>query len=235
MILLLIVLFLVAVELTLFAYDKYVWSFIVLVASFAAAYFLLPEFASFVQGVGWGTIATVYLPVYIVLGAATAVLKWLMFIRGVSTDLAEARSKFELQYHAHPEPEVVGEPVAGMAIRPRRGQPVNDQVLKREKFLEYLASYGTMDLEHLQKVKNIRSKSSGANLSKDDALIDILTPRAKEYVGRITFWVLQWPIVLLSLIVEDLILKIGKHVARAIDKVFNQLARALVGNAVKDM
>lgn len=71
--------------------------------------------------------------------------------------------------------------------------------------------------------------------SKPEVIVDALTPKAKEEVDRISFWILQWPIVVVATLLEDLLVKLGKHVAQFFDYAFNQLARKLVANAAKDL
>lgn len=73
------------------------------------------------------------------------------------------------------------------------------------------------------------------NYDSPEVIIDALTPTAKNEVERISFWILQWPIVVVATLLEDLLLKIGKHAAQFFDYAFNQLARKLVANAAKDL
>lgn len=224
----------IAITVALFAFDKYVWSFLVMVASIAAAYYLLPEVAAFVDAIGWTAILAFYLPVYLGLGAATAVLKWLLFLRGVSSDISEMRSGFEQSYRP-PAPATIPGDVMISGIEPKvRALSERELIVaKREQFLRHLRLSDRSKFESFAKLK--WSGHGDVNLEREESLIDLLTPRAKQYIDRITFWVLQWPIVLLSLILEDLILKVGKQIARALDAVFNRLARTLVGNAVKGL
>lgn len=63
-------------------------------------------------------------------------------------------------------------------------------------------------------------------------VIDKLTPSAKENIDRITFWVLQWPIVIVATILEDILIKLGKRVAELFDYLFNGVAKKIIGNAL---
>lgn len=65
-----------------------------------------------------------------------------------------------------------------------------------------------------------------------DFVIDRLTPSAKENIDRITFWVLQWPIVIIATIFEDILIKLGKRVAELFDYLFNGVAKKIIGNAL---
>ncbi len=99
----------------------------------------------------------------------------------------------------------------------------NDEMAKRKSFIDFWNSHYYPRVSSFQEWKD------------PDVVVDALTPKAKNEVDRITFWVLQWPIVVIATLLEDLLVKLGKHVADLFDYLFNQLARKLVSNATKDL
>lgn len=94
---------------------------------------------------------------------------------------------------------------------------------KREKFTKYWNDRYYPNISTYQ------------NFEREDCITEALTPKAKKEVDRISFWILQWPIVIIATILEDLLIKLGKHVADLFDYLFNQLARKLIGNATKGL
>ena len=66
-------------------------------------------------------------------------------------------------------------------------------------------------------------------------LVESLTLRAKDHIERISFWVLQWPIVIVATAFEDLLINIGRNVARFFDYAFTQFSRRLVASTIKDL
>lgn len=77
--------------------------------------------------------------------------------------------------------------------------------------------------------------SAGVSLTNDEEFLELFTPVAKREVDRITFWVLQWPIVVVATILEDFLIKLGKHVASLFDSLFNGLSKKIIGNSLKGL
>jgi GNAT superfamily N-acetyltransferase len=71
--------------------------------------------------------------------------------------------------------------------------------------------------------------------SKDTAVVDALSPRAKDNIGKITIWIYQWPIVIVASLIEDFIIKLAKHFARALDAMFSKIVRGMVAKATKGL
>ena len=66
-----------------------------------------------------------------------------------------------------------------------------------------------------------------------DQLVVLLIPRAKDHVDRISFWFLQWPLVIVGTLIEDFLLKVGKHIARLFDEAFKEITKAVAFSVMK--
>lgn len=238
--LILAILVILLIELALFSYDKYWWSFIVFVASLAAGYYYIPEVAAYVATHNWIEVGLWYIG----LGVTTATVKWFLFYFGVASRVKEARESFSVAYTAPKQPaaddgvvqvpgDVVGIPsLTKEKVAPRQLTEAELQLHKRTAFVDFVD--GRLWREIMRTDQSIPNHMR-RNLANDEAMVDLFTPRAKNYVERISSWILQWPIVIVATIFEDLIVKIGKHVARLLDFFMNRIARVLIGNAVKGM
>ena len=208
MILLSIIVVLLLVDLIVFINDRYILSFFGLVAITAGAWYFVPELANLLVAYDWLTL----LGYYVGAGVLTAAAKW--FIANISLwlKLRNAREDFQ---RLNP---------------PKDGETQAD---RQGRFARY------WNLEH-----GIRGASltpfidfNGAETfeEKPEFLVEALTLRAKNHVDRITCWVLQWPIVIVATAFEDLLINIGRNVARFFDYAFTQFSRRLVASTVKDL
>lgn len=66
-----------------------------------------------------------------------------------------------------------------------------------------------------------------------EEMTELLTPKAKKNIDKITFWALQWPVTIIGTLLKDILLKIGKHLARLFDFLFHGLAKQIVGAGLK--
>lgn len=199
------------IDLFLLANDRYVWSFLVTAASIAFAYYTFPEVPAVIQSIGLSTILTWYLPMFVVLGIGVATVKWLLLVRNVADDIAAIRLGFP---SSKEEDESDGQ---------RRARFVN-------RVHERAQGYSNLSRIHNQ----LSRLSSGVAISEKE-MLDHLTPQAKKEADRIAFWILQWPLVLLSTLIEDILLKLGKYVAQAFDAMFNRMSRGIISKAVTDI
>lgn len=99
-----------------------------------------------------------------------------------------------------------------------------DAVRRRQEFVH------TLDMYNIYK---LNLQVSEGDCATEESFIAKLTPAARKYVDRVTFWALQWPLVLLGLILEDLLARIGDWLSDFYDYAFTKLARMMIGNAVK--
>ncbi len=190
-----LVLFLIA-EIGLFLADKYVLSFVFILANLAFAFFFVPEFAAYIAAHGWMSILTELLPIYLVIGVGIAVAKWFLFVFKKSQKMQECREK------CGPD-----------TTRSNFVSTWNNRYY-------YYGSVGSWEERSLQ---------------NDDFFYGLFTPKAKNEVDRITFWILQWPIVVVATLFEDFLIKLGKHVATLFDSLFTGLSKRIIGSALKGM
>ncbi len=181
-------------DILLFAFDRYIWSFALLIISVGLAYFFVQDFSNLIHAIGWRRIFLVWVPLYLLAGILTAFLKWVLFNLEIASNIREVKE--ELTARENPG---------------RRDQFINAWNLKHWDHSEKLSS----------------------SFRTDEELINALTPQAKKHVERISFWILQWPIVILSTLLDDFLRNLAKHVARAFDMLLNKLSRALIAKAVK--
>jgi hypothetical protein len=238
MLLILAIIALLVCEVVLFSLDRYITSFFLLIGSFAAAFFLIDGVSQYVTDVGWWTLVSTYGLYYLGGGVAVATLKWFQQLYHVRHTISDLRVEFEQSYKAPTSATAVTSEQSIPGVDVGRPVPLTEAQLrmhKRKAFIRFVTSNRPDALRRTQVAVPSDSATVENVLSSEEGLIDILTPKARNNVERISFWVLQWPIVVLSTVLEDLLLKIGKHLARLFDAVFNRAARALVGGAVEGM
>jgi hypothetical protein len=154
---------------------------------------------------GWVTILTKYIPFYLLGGLATAVAKWIIHNFKAASKIGEAKKEFDAN---HDKPDA---PIAQ----------------RRQAFVKFFESY--MGYRSKHKIYTV------SDFNKETAVVDALTPRAKDNVGIITIWIFQWPVVIVATLFEDLIVKLAKNAARVFDALFSAASRALVGRVTKGL
>lgn len=193
-----------AVDVLMFTFEKYVLSFIIPLGSIIGAYYFMPDFAYFVHS-DWQRILTHYVPIYFIIGILTAIIKWTIYNLIHVRWVREVTNQFDAQLDV---------------------ELATNKVIRRKAFIKFYENghypsirrpyvYDITDWEH------------------PNAVVNAITPRAKDNVGLITIWIFQWPIVILSTIVSDLIVQLGTHVARFFDFVFMAPVRIMVAKATK--
>lgn len=194
-------------EAVLIACDEYGWSATIMtIAILTALYVDHYATASWVSA-HLSHIFLFYIPAYLGLGLATAFLKWVLYVAKRVRWIKEARATFSVE-----------------AFRSRYPSSKDQSI--NEIFVRY---YREQVPSYKHQVNN------DVDWSKPDAIVNALTPRAKDNVGKITIWVYQWPIVILASIIEDLILKLAKHFARILDAIFSKYVRSMVAKAVSGL
>lgn len=207
MILLSIIAVLLLVDLLFFINDKYIVSFLGLVVITAGAWYFIPEVANLVATYGLAQV----IGGYVGAGILTAAVKW--FIANVSLwlKLRNAREDFDHTYVKH-------------------DQPQSERHLAFAKFwnINFARHSGSL-------VPRVDWIGDDAFERDPNKLVESLTLRAKDHIERISFWVLQWPIVIVATAFEDLLINIGRNVARFFDYAFTQFSRRLVASTIKDL
>lgn len=190
----------------LFAFDRYGVSFFLAVSALVAAFFVVPEVVAAINSVGWTTIVTVYVPVYLAIGAVVALIKWVLLNVTVRAAVAEVT-------------EVV------------KSENINYATMSDvDRHTKFASAWNQCDL--VERHRHLKIRFDMHAYIDRDIIAKSVTPRAKEEVERITLWILQWPIVTLALLVENLLFKLTSHIAKLIDAVFTELFRKFIGSAV---
>jgi len=78
-------------------------------------------------------------------------------------------------------------------------------------------------------------KTYDVDHSKETSVVDALSPRAKDNIGKITIWIFQWPVVIVASLIEDFIIKLAKHFATALDAMFSKVVRGMVAKVTKGL
>lgn len=233
---------LLLIDVYLFATEKHGWSLVATIATAAGAYWFIPEVREYVNAHSWKDLVMYAVPVYLALGALVASLKWILFTRGIGQRLSQYRQAFEGRY-TEPRANATmddGEFVDD-SVDPRLTQtgakkkvPMTEdhrKQLKRNEFFRQLSHDRSAMLRIFK--RSFTLDISKHQQTNDELVLNALTPRTRDYLGRVTFWVLQWPIVLIDFVLSDLLIKIGEHIATLIDTVFSRMARMFVSNAIK--
>lgn len=206
MILLSVVAILLLVDLAFFIKDQYIASFFGLVSIVAGAWYFIPDVAVLIQTFGLLPILAGYVGV----GIGVATIKWFAtnFIHWLR--LREARSDFQDKYA-----KTDGDTPASREYAFAKFW--NNNFYQRGKLYPRVT-------EHAESFE-----------CDSNFLVNELTLRARDHIERISFWVLQWPIVIVATALEDLLINIGRNVARFFDWAFTQFSRRLVASTVKDL
>lgn len=226
---LVIIAILFLIDVIVFSYDRYDWSIGIMVATIVGAYFFTPYIKDFIHSAGWVAITTKYIPGYLAAGLATALLKWLAFsFRHIGT-IKKIKAWFDAAVSKDPN-------FVKKTLDPYDNNRNGTKDIElteghtRMAFVEYFKS----KLEHDSPSRK-HIYTEGVDFNKPTAIVDALTPRAKENVGIISIWVFQWPIVIVSLLLSDLLLKITRTIATALDALFSAVSRKLVAGATKGL
>lgn len=203
MFLLILVSILVIADFTLLAFDEYMWSVLVLVGGIVGLTWLFSPVSEFVASIGWHTLAFHYLPLYLLVGAGVALMKWVFYNLKVASYIKEYKVKAQKEYKDNPS-----------------------------KIREYFV----INLWNQRYNRNVKLWNiTKIDYNNDEEFLDAITPKAKKHVSKISVWILQWPFVLISTFIEDVIRKLGKHLASLFDAMFTRLSRLLIRNAAKGL
>lgn len=174
-------------------------------------YFSNAAFHAFVTHEGWQHFLTHYVLGYLIIGVITAAFKWVFHIWKVRDKIWEAREAYA-----------------------NRTSAMIDKAEEKgfSKYTVLAALYE--ESWHWKQRRELLNGKEPSELKTEQQFIDAVTPNAKKNVDRITFWVLQWPIVILSTLLNDILTKIGREIARLFNYMFNRLAKAITTGALKD-
>lgn len=195
------------IDLTVFTQaDRYVLSETLFLAQLVAAYLFVPAVHASVLANGLWTTLMEAVPIYLAIGTVVATGKWLLFNVRIATKVKELAATFKPRVAASEEERVPNE---------------------YRQFIKYVDGSG----HGLYRLLKSNDNGYVESIHNKDDMIHMLTPQAKKYVDRITSWIVQWPIVILALVLEDVILKIGEWVSAVFGDIFTRFAKYLIGKA----
>jgi hypothetical protein len=205
---------LLVIDLLVFmAWDRYFLSIVILVGSAVGAYFLSDDIKAVVQALSWKDIAT-YSIAYLLIGMSVAVAKWFLFLFKVGRFITQCKEEFRARMdHA--------------------ASHVNISFARFVLTRSYKRAYRIDDYNAPPLVDAYISDTNQHTDFSSEQLVDILTPSAKGYAARITSWIVQWPFVIIGLVLEDFILRFGEWVSDFIGMLFGRMAKLIIGNAIK--
>lgn len=198
---------LLLLDLLVFLEDKYVVSWIGFMAILVGVWFMFPAVQALIAPFTVIEIVGYYLGV----GVGVACFKWVVANVSLYSRLRLARQAFQ-----------------------REPSPPNEATHARHcRFAHFWNLYYACERNSL--TPRVDTSSLSQFEANPNMLVDSLTIHAKKHIDRITCWVLQWPIVVLATIGNELLINIGRTTARCFDYLFTQMSRKLVEKTVKDI
>lgn len=226
-----ITLFLLLVLVDLFIFtvlDRYFLSLFVFVLLVAGLWWIEPSAFSWVTTLTLKQ-AIVGIVGYISIGIGVAGIKWLFVSMKIGTRLREVRGHFENKYVPTTRRP---EGVSRSSLDDDRASSVKREKTpqeKREEFLQYVRDH------HRYERDVLRYLSVSIEGKTEEDMIAALTPSARHNADRITAWIFQWPFVVIGVLVEDILIKIGHWVSEVFQAMFTNISRKFVSDAVKGL
>lgn len=209
-------------------FDNLVGSYFMLAIALAVSYLVVPPVYVAVHAHTWLYLLTHYIGSYLVVGLIFAVAKWILFNFTVLGRIREVRASFTTSKSN----ELIQQEFADLYPDQRSGYGYGKtetfEGYRRFLFLQY---WDTNTESHFPRANLKRyNQAEDANI-----VVQALTPRATRYIAEITLWILQWPVVLIATVIEDILVKLGKHIARLLDVILVGPMRTLVRMATKGL
>lgn len=261
------------VEVTVFVYEQYVWSSIIMAVTIAGAIWLDTHSGTSWVATNLHHLLLWYIPAYLILGFGTALVKWILYASTRVDWITEAKSQFDAKKFEPKAPDFKAKAVetASEEFRKQhaednspytspfgRSQEKDDAnndnakhvarvqelekqyrdewsaslpALKRGAFVDFYAKglrSGAFEAYSTHKIYDV-------DFSKETSVVDALSPRAKDNKTKIGIWISQWPVVIVSTLLHDLLFKLVKHFTRALDAMFSRMVRQMVTKATKGL
>jgi hypothetical protein len=251
------------IDVACFAAEEYGWSVCIMSASLIGAMWIDHHAPHPWLSSNLHQLFLIYIPAYLGLGLATAFVKWILFAAKRVGWITDAKQKFDAKKFDPKKPDFKFKATddASEELRKRLNRGAydphgplgklsdEDQAKYNARVVELAAQYeaewtATLPAQKRQAFVEFykgnlpydrKHKVYEVNYGKETAVVDALTPRAKDNVGKITIWIYQWPVVIVSSLIEDLLIKLAKHFARFLDMVFSRVVRAMVAKATKGL
>lgn len=209
------------------AFERYALTVAYITALLAGGWFFFGHpVQDFVATTGWRTILLYQVPLYLGAGLVIALLKWFILVLKTAGAIKDAKETFN--------PDSKGY-VTSKFSKELIDKP---EAFRRAKFIDHWNTTITdrynsphRDFTHHVSLDNV----TNAEWLKPEIITDLLTPKAKNHIDDISYWIFFWPFVVVSTLFKDLIVKIAKHTARFFDWAFNRMSRLVISNAAKDI
>jgi hypothetical protein len=217
-------------EVVLYEMDRYGWAVVCLIASLVGGYFLVSGVADFVHTAGWQTIA-LYAAYYFGAGVVTAGLKWLQYHVKFASQLAKLKASLKFytdEAYSKTSPGALNDrltDIRSMVI------PFSENNLNHIKQLA--KSIGEASGRDYRYITMLAQNVDTRSVATVDAIVKAVQPVALKQVDRISAWIATWPFVIVHTAFADIIMKLGKHVARAFDAMFGGMMRAIIDRGLK--
>jgi len=205
------------VDCVLFAYDKYILSAAGFLAVTVGAYMFIPDVAALVATYGYVEVGLAYLG----FGLLVALGKWVATSIKHGIRVREIRQEFD-------ESSIGKNTDVTQVLRRRHFAELWNSRTQYTGPIELNPQISIPSAPHNERVDNSRFEN-------EDYIVDQLMIKARNNIDRITFWVLQWPIVIVTTAFEDLIVNIGKNAARMFDFMLTRVSRMMITSSVKGL
>lgn len=203
--------------------DQFVGAYLAWIVALVGSYLFIPEAANIVHNTGWVYFLVHRVSYYLVAGFVVALAEWMWHNFKVAGRIRELKVRFDEKFNLASTKASAG--VGTGARNDHTYSGVSDASWRRYAFLAFWNNATT----HSHNV----DMPDPIQCERETIIIDKLTPKAKDHVADITIWILQWPLVLIATVFEDVLINIGKHFASFCDAIFSRSSRALIGWASK--
>lgn len=210
------------IDVMFFAYECYGWSITIMTATILGALWIDHHAATPVITANLHKLLLYYVPIYLAAGFGTALIKWILYAAKRVGWIKQAKEQFDLT-----------KTFTSSVSREDVHVESMNAAQKRETFVRFykkgLADGAFADGER------ISHKVYEVDYEKETSVVDALTPRAKDNIGTITIWIYQWPVVIVSSLIEEFLIKFVKHFATALDALFSKVVRKMVAKATQGL
>lgn len=191
----------------LVAFESYGYALLSMIVLSVGSWVIFEPFRNFVLTVGWHNLLLKWIPLYLAAGVLVALIKWFFHVWKTASSISDAKETFK-------EKDV---------------SESTNPVVRRQAFVEHFmnacSSHGP---------DYINTGSVTAKRWQEEGIVaELLTPRAKKHLDRISFWVLEWPYVVIATIFDDILIKFARNVGRFFDWAFTNMSRFWIARVVK--
>ena len=162
---------------------------------------------------------------YAIVGAILSAVYWFISVHDYSKRLGAQSEKFERRFSDNNTLREWLTTAQGVTVGNIAEKLGFDQ-LRTFGFMVYLSDNNFTQFNG----QRVSTSSDQLDWSTDAALINYLTPRVREYVGRLFAWAINWPILVIDLIFGRIIWRISTALVELADKLFGNLTQRIVAS-----